>query len=348
MSTLSKCSVLAGSLFSLTLGLASGSAAAATPLTVAGYGGALQDALNSTLWQPAAQQAGVELRTDSHDGQPAVRLQVQSGKPAWDVIHIGANDCAALSRQKLLEPLDYSVIDANGVPERARGKDWIATNSYSVVMGWRTSKFQEGPKNWQEFWDVEKFPGRRALSVAPDEMLEIALLADGVPREALYPLDTERALKSLEKIKPYVSVWWTSGAQSSQLIKDGEVDLIAIWSSRADSVVKDHAAVAYTFSDGLLGYGCMAILKGSKNVAAAQKLIAGVVSPAIQARIPAMMGYYGPTNTLAFEQPGVTAEQLAQSNMAPVNRDKQALMDAQWWGEHMTDVQEDYKELIAQ
>jgi putative spermidine/putrescine transport system substrate-binding protein len=83
-------------------------------------------------------------------------------------------------------------------------------------------------------------------------------------------------------------------------------------------------------------------------VPAAQKFIAGVVSPKIQARIPAMMGYYGPTNAQAFEQPGVTAEQLAQSNMSPANREKQVLMNAQWWGEHMSDVQEDYKELIAQ
>lgn len=330
-------------------GLAASALAAEQPtVTVAGYGGNLQDALVQTLWKPAAEKAGLTLRTESHDGQPSVRLQVQSGKPGWDVIHIGANDCAALSQQGLFEPLDYSVINADGVPSRARGKDWIATNSYSVVMGWRTDKFKEGPKNWQEFWDTKKFPGRRALSVAPDEMLEVALLADGVPREQLYPLDIPRGLASLEKIKPDIAVWWTSGAQSSQLIKDGEVDLIAIWSSRVDSVVKDQAPVAYTYEDGLLGYGCMAILKGAKNVAAAQKLIANTVSADIQARIPTMMGYYGPTNNLAFEKVDFPADVLNQSNMSPANRAKQTMMDPRWWGEHMTDVQEQYKELIAQ
>ncbi|MHA6195121.1 ABC transporter substrate-binding protein [Pseudomonas wadenswilerensis] len=317
-------------------------------VTVAGYGGNLQDALISTLWKPAADKAGLTLRTESHDGQPSVRLQVQSGKPSWDAIHIGANDCAALSEQGLFEPLDYSVIDASGVPSRARGKDWIATNSYSVVMGWRTDKFKEGPKNWQEFWDTKKFPGRRALSVAPDEMLEVALLADGVPKEQLYPLDIKRGLASLDKIKDDVAVWWTSGAQSSQLIKDGEVDLIAIWSSRVDSVVKDKAPVAYTYDDGLLGYGCMAILKGARHVAAAQKLIANTVSADIQARIPTMMGYYGPTNNLAFEKGNFSADVLNQSNMSPANRARQTMMDPRWWGQHMTDVQEDYKALIAQ
>lgn len=322
-------------------------AADPSTVTVAGYGGGLQDALIATLWKPAAEKAGLKLMTESHDGQPAVRLQVQSGKPAWDAIHIGANDCAALAKQGMLEPLDYSVIDAKGVPSLARDKNWIATNSYSVVMGWRTDKFKEGPKSWKEFWDVKKFPGRRALSVAPDEMLEVALLADGVPRDQLYPLDIKRGLASLEKIKPYVAVWWTSGAQSAQLIKDGEVDLIAIWSSRVDSVVKDKAPVAYTYEDGLLGYGCMAILKGAGNVPGAQKLIANSISAPIQARIPTMMGYYGPTNSLAFEQAGVPADALSSSNMSPANRARQTLMDARWWGEHIGDVQEDYKELIA-
>lgn len=319
----------------------------ADQVTVSGYGGNLQEALIETLWKPSAEKAGLTLRTESHDGQPSVRLQVQSGKPSWDAIHIGANDCAALSGQGLFEPLDYSVIDADGVSERARGKDWIATNSYSVVMGWRTDKFKEGPKTWKEFWDLEKFPGRRAMSVAPDEMLEVALLADGVPKDQLYPLDIERGLASMEKIKPSVAVWWTSGAQSSQLIKDGEVDLIAIWSSRIESVVQDKAPVAYTYEDGLLGYGCMAILKGAKNIAGAQKLIANTVSAEIQARIPTMMGYYGPTNDKAFEQGNFSAAVLSQSNMSPDNRAKQTLMDPSWWGEHVMDVQEDYKDLIS-
>ena len=281
-------------------GLAASAVAAEQPtVTVAGYGGNLQDALVQTLWKPAAEQAGLTLRTESHDGQPSVRLQVQSGKPGWDVIHIGANDCAALSGQGMFEPLDYAVINADGVPSRARGKDWIATNSYSVVMGWRTDKFKEGPKNWQEFWDTKKFPGRRALSVAPDEMLEVALLADGVPREQLYPLDIPRGLASLEKIKPDVAVWWTSGAQSSQLIKDGEVDLIAIWSSRVDSVVKDKAPVAYTYEDGLLGYGCMAILKGAKNLDLAYKFIDFIHRPEIYAEFVDAFGFPATANVPA-------------------------------------------------
>lgn len=218
------------------------------------------------------------MRLESHGGIPTVKLQVQSGSPGWDVVHIGGNDCASLSEQGMFEPLDWSLIDTAGIVENARGKDWVAINTYSVVMAWRTDKFAEGPHSWAQFWDTEKFPGRRALSVAPDEMMEVALLADGVPKDKLYPLDVDRGLKSLARIKPDIAAWWTSGAQSTQLIKDGEVDLIAIWSGRVQPIAKDGVSVAYSYDEGLLGYGCMGVLKGSKNLKAAQAFVAQVVS----------------------------------------------------------------------
>ena len=82
---------------------------------------------------------------------------------------------------------------------------------------------------------MEKFPGRRSLRKNPIDTLEQALLADGVPLDKLYPLDVDRAFKSLDKIKPHVEVWWTGGAQSTQLLQSGEVDMITGWNARLAS-----------------------------------------------------------------------------------------------------------------
>ena len=35
-----------------------------------------------------------------------------------------------------------------------------------------------------------------------------ALVADGVPKDKLYPLDLDRAFKKLDEIKPHIKVWW--------------------------------------------------------------------------------------------------------------------------------------------
>jgi putative spermidine/putrescine transport system substrate-binding protein len=318
-------------------------------LTIAGLGGNLQADLSKTLFQPAAKMAGVELREQSHDGLAGVRVQVQSGAPSWDVAHLGAEDCAIGAAEGLFEPIDYSVVDASGVPENARGKEWVGTNSYSVVLAWRKDKYGDNPpKDWKDFWNADAFPGRRALSVYPQEMMEIALLGDGVARDKVYPLDTERSLSALKRIKPKISVWWTSGAQSAQLIKDGEVDMLAIWGSRVANVIADGAPVTFTYQDAVRGFGCVAILKGSKKPAAAQKFVAGVISPEVQARIPSMMGYYGPANQKAFEVGNFSAEILAQSNASPKNVAKQVSMQPLWWTEHMQDVAEDYKNMMIE
>jgi hypothetical protein len=94
-------------------------------------------------------------------------------------------------------------------------------------------------------------------------VLEAALLADGVPRDKLYPLDVDRAFKKLEEIKPNITVWWTSGGQSAQLLHDGEVDMTMIWNGRASAVMKDDPDVAFTFNDGILQNTQLCILKNA-------------------------------------------------------------------------------------
>ncbi|MBN9220536.1 MAG: ABC transporter substrate-binding protein [Mesorhizobium sp.] len=328
--------------------MASSAMAAGETLTISGFGGNLQKDLRATLWQPAADAAGVTLSEETQDGLASVRVQVQSGSPTWDIVHLGADECAVGGKEGLFEPLDYKVIKTDGFDKKAYGDHWIATNTYSVVLAWRTDVYKDKhPTSWKDFWDVKAFPGRRALSTYPQEMMEIALLGAGVSKDKLYPLDTKLSLEKLKEIKPDISVWWSSGAQSAQLLKDKEVDMMAIWGSRVASVIKDGAPVEFTYDNGILGYGCLAILKGSTHVAAAQKFIAGVVSPEIQARIPEMMPYYGPTNSLAFKVGKFSPEVLAKSNMSPENVAKQTFIDANWWRDNNELVREDYSLLIS-
>ncbi|MFX7784760.1 extracellular solute-binding protein, partial [Acinetobacter baumannii] len=65
--------------------------------------------------------------------------------------------------------------------------------------------------------------------------LEAALIADGVPMDQLYPLDLDRAFKKLDQIKSHISLWWTTGAQSVDVIASGEVDMGVAWDSRVSA-----------------------------------------------------------------------------------------------------------------
>ena len=125
---------------------------------------------------------------------------------------------------------------------------------FSTVLAWNTKTYgDKGPQSWADFWDVKKFPGKRSYRKGVAGALEPALMADGVPPDKVYevlsaPGGIERAIKKIKELKPHVAVWWSSGAQHAQLMKDGEVDMITGWNGRFDVVAKDGAKVAYTFN----------------------------------------------------------------------------------------------------
>ena len=164
--------------------------------------------------------------------------------------------------------------------------------------------------------------------VAP--MLEVALLADGVAPDKLYPLDVDRAFKKLEQIKPYITVWWTSGAQSAQLLNDGEVDMVMAWNGRVSALAGEGAKVGFTYNQGILQNTSLCILKDAPNLPTAVRFLNEAVDPVNQANLPLHIDY-GPANPKAFDTGVIKPERVAQLPSAPENARKQALMSYAWW-----------------
>ena len=133
---------------------------------------------------------------------------------------------------------------------------------------------------------MKKFPGRRALRNHPIATLEAALMADGVAPDKLYPLDVDRAFRKLEEIKPDITVWWTSGAQSAQLLNDGEVDMVMAWNGRVSALVNEGAKVGFTYNQGVLQSTSLCILKDAPNLATAVRFLNEAVDPVNQANLP--------------------------------------------------------------
>ena len=110
----------------------------------------------------------------------------------------------------------------------------------------------------------------------------MALIADGVPMDKLYPLDVDRAFKKLEQLKPHVLVWWNSGAQSAQVLKDGEVDMVAAWNGRIQALETEPEGkggkIKTTFNQQILVSDCWMIPKGAPNKDLAMKAIAIMIA----------------------------------------------------------------------
>lgn len=114
----------------------------------------------------------------------------------------------------------------------------------------------------EEFFDTKKFPGPRALAGnEPVYNMMIALAADGVPQDKLWPLDIKRALAKLDTIKPSIASWWDSSDQAMQNWRTGEVVMSNFWAARIVQLRKAGQPIAPVWSGfprDISGFGILA------------------------------------------------------------------------------------------
>ena len=337
-------------------GLAAAALLAATPValaaegqsvTIVSWGGTTQDGLRKTMWAPIAEELGITLKEDTLNSNADIRAQVQSGSVTWDIVDIGSAGCVQLAKEGVLEEVDYGKIDTAGLPARLINKNWVGFYYFSTLLAWNKDEVEKEPTGWKDFWDVENFPGPRALRNDTAANLEYALLADGVPIDQLYPLDVDRAFRKLEEIKPHVKVWWTAGAQSMQLATSGEAAFLSMWNARVPAANKQGGHVGYTYNQATLDFECLLVPKGAPNKELAWKVIDRLIAAKYQAAFPVEVPY-GPVNEQAFALGTIPAELLPLLPSAPENAKVQALVDPEWWLEHGPAVTERFQAFLQQ
>lgn len=300
-------------------------------LTVADAGGAITAANDKVLYEPFRQETGIGLNAVAREHEPVsqVKAIVESGSYIWDVCALTKQQALTLDREGLLQPLDWSDPHMQELIPAAKHPNWMAHSVYAAVMGYRKDRFGDNPpRNWAEFWDVEKFPGRRALRKHPIETLEIALMADGVAIDDLYPLDLDRAFASLDRIKPHIHVWWTGGAQSVQLLQSGEIEVQPMWSSRLQTMIDSGAPVATNWNQGIYAVDGWGVLKGTPRAENAVKLVSFFARPDRQTARATMLTN-GPTNPNSID--GVPQDRRIYLPTYPANLEVMAASNDDWW-----------------
>lgn len=310
-------------------------AAAQKSITVSSWGGAFQKAQREAWFNVVEKELGITIKEETTSGIADVRAQVASGRPTWDLTTQGAYNCALLEKEGKVEKLDPAIVGDPGVPANLKSDYWISQIVYSVAIGWRKKPYgDKKPAGWAAFWDTKNFPGPRSLRRHPIYNLEAALIADGVPMDKLYPLDIERAFKKLKEVKPHVLVWWNSGAQSAQVLQDGEVDMVGAWNGRIQAAMAEKNAkggeLGITFDQQMIVSDCWLIPKGAPNKDLAMKALAIMMRPDVQARLPLQINY-APSNNKAFDTGLIPKEIMANLPNSPENIGKGFVMSVDWW-----------------
>jgi putative spermidine/putrescine transport system substrate-binding protein len=262
----------------------------ARDFTYAGRGGGLQDAQREAFLRVYAKVAGQSFMEDVYSGGMGKFLAMKStGDVSWDVVNVESDVLQTGCEEGMFLKIDYARL---GVPrdrfvKGAAAECGVGSYVYAFVIAYDGGSISHGPRTLADFWNTNKWPGRRGLPKGPLFNLEFALLADGVPSPDVYKtLATEagiaRAFAKLDKIKRQV-VWWEAPAQTPGLLDAGTVSMIFAPSARISTAVKAGKKFKLVFEPGMVGIDYWAIINGSPRVEAAYEFLRIGTDPAAQA-----------------------------------------------------------------
>jgi putative spermidine/putrescine transport system substrate-binding protein len=319
--------------------------AAAGEVYVNTWGGSWTEAEDAAFYRPFTKATGIAVKTVAPVSYAKLKAQVQSGVYEWDVTSVSSGFWIRAGREGLVEPIDWSVVDKSKLFPDAEIANGIKYCALGTNLCYRSDKFPNGgPQSWADFWNVEKFPGNRSLENDPVSCLPYALLADGVPRDKLYPVDLDRAFKKLDEIKPHIKVWWTQGSQSQQLLHDGEVDMMSIWNARGSELKAQGVPCEVVWNEAALSMTLWGVVKGAPNAKAAWQFIQFAVQPEQQAEFARRL-FYGPTNPGAFKY--IKPELSKQLPTYEGNASKAVVADPQWEADHTEEAAERFTQWLA-
>ena len=351
------------------LGVLTGIACGGDPphgsLTAVSWGGSFARAVNKAYYEPFEAATGVVIgREDYNGGLAQVRTQVDIGNVHWDVLSLEIFDAIRGCDEGLLERIPRDILAPGADGTAAEADFWPGTLTecgvghtfYSTIVAYHPDRFpNEEPATIADFFDLERFPGRRGMRRSPLVNLEFALMADGVATDEVYAvLDTpdglRRAFRKLDTIRDHV-VWWEAGAQPPQMLADAEVVMSTAYNGRIfNAQVLENQPFVIVWDGQVLDGGQMAIVAGSPNLKTALEYIRFITSPESLARLTGYIAY-SPVRRSAL--PLVSTHVETGTDMrphlptSPENLRRTLRSDVEWWTEHLDEMNERFSAWLA-
>jgi mannopine transport system substrate-binding protein len=273
---------IAAIVFTLAMAIGIGSPAIAQQreVIIGTTGGTFLEGLNKHYFEPFTRATGIKVTTSVADvGElwTKVRGMNRVNRVEWDIVFARPNHL--ISEAENIEKLDCSRIPsaASMGVSNACGAALLRYIG-GGVLAFSKRAFPDGgpqPKTWADFFDVQKFPGQRSLQEPGGDGWNymIALMADGVAPDKLFPLDFERAERKLTTLRPNIPVWWRSGDQSQQIMRDGEVVMSMMWSNRALTLVRQGVPIGVSWQGAIQDPTYWALLRNAPNRDDAYRLL---------------------------------------------------------------------------
>ncbi|MEM7222688.1 MAG: ABC transporter substrate-binding protein [Pseudomonadota bacterium] len=347
-------------------------AAQAKDLVVVSWGGAYTASQQKAYHEPyMAANPGIKILNDdsASEGLAKLRAQAEAGNTTWDLVDMIASDTIIACDEGLVLEIDHDELLApapDGTPATQDFIDGMLTPGdttcfipqivYSTTFGYRTDKLENAPTTIADVFDLEKFPGKRALQKRPFNNLEWALIADGVDPDDVYdvlstPEGVDRAFKKLDTIKDQ-TVWWTKGAQPTQLLADGEVVMASAYNGRLFSAIEEEKQpIGMMWDWQVFDIDGWVIPAGGKNIDEVKKFLRYATDTQ---RLADQAKYisYGPTRKSSAPLVGKHADlgidMAPHMPTDPGNAKHTLLFNYEWWADNTASMDERFNAWLAQ
>jgi putative spermidine/putrescine transport system substrate-binding protein len=331
---------------------ASGSTEDRGEVVIAEFGGAYSQSIRDFFAEPFSKQTAYDARVvDMGDfGAVVAKIQamVKTDNTQWDMIELlgqQANELVARGAVEVLPP------DLRRRLQRALSpgavKPWgVGISSFTELIACNRSTVKRCPRTPSEFFDLERFPGRRALG--KDTWLSncaLALQADGVPPKRLFPMNVSRCLRKMGTIKSQIGVFYSTADQMQQLFRDREIDIALGPDGRLWNLVNEGMSLSLSYRGALYQSDYFVVIKGAKNRPGALAFLSWYAThPRAQARF-AVAQVYGMPNPSAYTYiPRKVARQLVDF---PANKKQTTPADYRWVQLHGADAARRWANFLA-
>ncbi|WP_209425293.1 ABC transporter substrate-binding protein [Pararhodobacter sp. SW119] len=352
--------------------IALGAAQAQDPvsLTIVSWGGAYTASQNRAYHEPyMAENPHVTIINDdgSANALAGLRAQSQANNVTWDLVDMLPSDAQLACDEGIIMEIDHDEMLAAGPDGTPASEDFLPGSLgecfipqivYSTVLTYRPGAFDADnqPDSIEALFDVENFPGQRALQDRPGTNLEWALYADGVDPDDIYdvlatPEGVDRAFAKLDTIKDHI-IFWTEGAQAPQLLADGEVVFATGYNGRMFDAIEVEGMDAAIIWDGqVVEWDGWVIPAGGRNIDAVMEYVYWATDTQ---RLADQAKYisYGPARASSAELVGEHADLgIDMGPHMPTNPDNYfapIVLDNDFWADYGDELRERFANWMLQ
>jgi putative spermidine/putrescine transport system substrate-binding protein len=270
----------------LAVGAPAGPGWAVEPLVVSIWGGNWKDTVEQVVARPFAAATGIPVEFEV--GGTLDRLakaRVSKGRPLVDVTFTTSHVARLYISDGLYQKLDLARIpSAQALYKEAIRSDYhLGVWAYVYTIAYRTDLVKATITKWADLWSPQ-FARKIGLpDFDPSHIIVVSALLEGGNER-----NWQTGLERLKRLRPNIAAFYSTDAQSQDLMKTGEAPVQVMLSINAFHLQDQGVPVRLvspTDVGGIVGIDTVGVMAGTTKTEAAYRFIDLVLSQKIQEQL---------------------------------------------------------------